>query len=261
MVFMGNPGTGKTTVARLIGQMYHSLGLLARGHLVEVARADLVAGFVGQTALKTLEKVQAALDGVLFIDEAYTLVQSSQDAFGNEALNTLVKAIEENSQGLLVIAAGYPKEMRQFLSVNPGLASRLPLQLSFQDFSVAELTSMFAVLAQQHGFHLSPDFEDHLSNVVVSHQMAEGNSFGNGRLVHSLFEQARRSLAGRVLPMLRETTLQQPDTDALAFISTFIPDDLGLKADNSIPDQDNRYFFLPSSLPAPASQVREAKAD
>jgi SpoVK/Ycf46/Vps4 family AAA+-type ATPase len=157
-VFAGNPGTGKTSVARLLGQLYRGLGLLRRGQCVEVSRADLVAGYVGQTALKTMARVKEALDGVLFIDEAYTLVKDGSD-FGQEAVDTLVKVMEDYRERLVVVVAGYPEKMAQFLESNPGLSSRFGAPVEFPDYTAGELGGILRGLAEAEGFVLPREVE------------------------------------------------------------------------------------------------------
>jgi SpoVK/Ycf46/Vps4 family AAA+-type ATPase len=199
MIFAGNPGTGKTTVARFVGRIYHALGLLKRGHVVEVARADLVAGYVGQTALKTMDRVKAAVDGVLFIDEAYSLVGNPTGDFGYEVIDTLVKAMEDYRGRLVVIAAGYPQEMEDFLSSNPGLRSRFSRPLEFPDYARDELGEILLQLAQRDAFTLTND----VLALVLDHldflRKADGPSFGNARTAQTLFEYMKDALAERVL--------------------------------------------------------------
>jgi SpoVK/Ycf46/Vps4 family AAA+-type ATPase len=252
MVFMGNPGTGKTTIARIMGRLYVSLGMLSQGHVVEVSRADLVAGYVGQTALKTLEKVQAAMEGVLFIDEAYSLVQGPDDRFGMEALNTLVKAINENNSRLLIILAGYPQEMRHFLSLNPGLASRLPLHMVFPDLTNDQLILVFKKIASEHGYQLGAGFDERFNIVLQNERITAGHTFGNGRLVRNLFERARRSLAIRVLPSLREVQHSEQSGEVMTRFNTLLPDDLALDEEKPSELQDGPYYFLPGDLTAPS---------
>lgn len=202
LVFTGNPGTGKTTVARLVGRIYASLGAVAKGHVVETDRAGLVAGFVGQTATKVTEVVTSALDGVLLIDEAYALTRSGGAAagsgdFGQEAVDTLVKLMEDHRDRLVVIVAGYPDEMAGFIDSNPGLSSRFPRTIHFPDYTTCELLSIASHQAEQAGYHFSPDglaaLEQHLEATP------RGRGFGNGRAVRNLFEATLATHAQRVV--------------------------------------------------------------
>ena len=198
-VFQGSPGTGKTTAARLVGQALRDLGLLRSGHLIEVSRADLVAGYVGQTALKTMDKVKAALDGVLFIDEAYALTGSAYGGdFGKEAVDTLVKAMEDYRERLVVIVAGYPELMDDFLRSNPGLASRFSKVIDFSDYEIEELQAILVGLASKEGYHLNDEVEKAVRTVLQGQKIQAGNRFGNGRAVRVLFEEMRSNLAERL---------------------------------------------------------------
>ena len=169
LVFTGNPGTGKTTVARIVGQIYANLGLLKSGHVVEVDRASLVAEHIGGTAPKTLSKIQEALDGVLFIDEAYTLAanKGSANDFGGEAIDTLLKAMEDHRSRLAVIVAGYTAPMRKFIDANPGLKSRFTRYVEFQDYAVAELQQILHASLTEHEFVISPDAGAKLTKIIT----------------------------------------------------------------------------------------------
>ena len=201
-VFVGNPGTGKTTVARSIAKVYHALGILKKGHLVETDRSGLVAEYVGQTAIKTNKLIDEALDGVLFIDEAYTLVNGSQNDYGHEAIATLLKRMEDDRSRLVVILAGYPDDMQRFMDSNPGLTSRFSRVIHFPDYTADELADLFRFYAKRNHYELSADVEKWLNNAIANSTKNRDRNFGNGRWVRNLFERALERQAIR----LAETT-------------------------------------------------------
>ena len=197
-VFTGNPGTGKTTVARILAGVYKNLGVLAKGHLVETDRSGLVAEYVGQTAVKTNKIIDSALDGVLFIDEAYTLVKGGKEDFGAEAIATLLKRMEDDRDRLIVILAGYTDEMRAFIESNPGLRSRFTRTIEFPDYTAEELEVIFLRLAERNPYRLTTNAMRALRARLAREIAAKDRTFGNGRFARNLFERAIERQATRL---------------------------------------------------------------
>ena len=199
LVFLGNPGTGKTTVARLLARLYHAIGVLPKGQLVEVDRSGLVAGFVGQTALKTQEVIQKAIGGVLFIDEAYALVnQDNGNDFGREAVEVLLKNMEDHRKDLVVIAAGYSQLMEKFIHSNPGLESRFNKYFYFEDYDGGQLFTIFQSMCSKNGYVLTPEGESLARRELMALYEARDENFGNARDVRNLFEQTVARQSDRV---------------------------------------------------------------
>lgn len=211
LVFTGNPGTGKTTVARIIAKIYKQIGVLSKGQLVEVDRSGLVAGYVGQTAIKTTEQIKKAMGGVLFIDEAYSLSQKD-DAFGQEAIDTILKAMEDNRKDLVVIVAGYTEPMKKFVESNPGLKSRFNKYIEFPDYSVDELEEIFYMNCQKYDYKVEDDVKHQIRALITSRKMGSIENFANAREIRNLFEEIITNQAKRV------STLESPTNDDMMTI-------------------------------------------
>lgn len=231
LVFSGNPGTGKTTVARILGKLYAKIGVLSKGQLVEVDRSGLVAGYVGQTAIKTQEKIKEAMGGVLFIDEAYSL-SKKDDTFGEEAIDTILKAMEDNRDDLAVIVAGYTEPMEKFINSNPGLKSRFNKYIEFPDYTVEELEAIFAQNCERYDYEIDDDVKQHIHHMITVRKFEKLENFANAREVRNMFEEIITNQARRVAEMeaptpddmkritiedLLDKTLEEPaEAEALA---------------------------------------------
>ena len=217
MVFLGNPGTGKTTVARLISGLYAAIGVLSKGQLIEVDRSGLVAGYVGQTALKTQEVIQSALGGVLFIDEAYSLASGGENDFGREAIETLLKAMEDHRDDLVVIVAGYTGPMEKFIHSNPGLESRFNRYFFFPDYDGNQLTEIFRIQCKKNSYTLTPEADEAALKMFTRLYEERDENFGNGRDVRNCFEDMVVRQSNRV------AALESPSKEDLMTVK---PEDL-----------------------------------
>lgn len=199
MIFKGNPGTGKTTIARIVAKLFQKMGVLAKGHLIEVERADLVGEYIGHTAQKTRDLVKKALGGVLFVDEAYSLARGGEKDFGKEAIDTLVKAMEDHKNQFVLILAGYPLEIENFLMTNPGLPSRFPIQIEFPDYTVDQLIQIAEMMAKERDYHLLPQALFKLREHLMQERGSVLYAFSNARYVRNVIERSIRFQAVRLL--------------------------------------------------------------
>lgn len=212
MIFKGNPGTGKTTVARILGKLFKEVGVLPKGHSVEVERADLVGEFIGHTAQKTREQIKKALGGILFIDEAYSLARGGEKDFGKEAIDALVKGMEDHRDNLILILAGYQDEMDWFIEANPGLRSRFPVHITFPDYNLRELLAIADLMLHQRQYVLTNGAREELRFLIEKERRRHEHS-GNARLVRNLIERAIRRQAVRLLN--RRDSLTRDDLMAI----------------------------------------------
>lgn len=246
LVFTGNPGTGKTTVARIIGRLYKQIGVLSQGQLVEVDRSGLVAGYVGQTALKTQEQIKKAMGGVLFIDEAYALAQKD-DAFGQEAIDTVLKAMEDHRDDLVVIVAGYTKPMEKFINSNPGLKSRFNKYFEFPDYTIDELEAIFNLNCKKYDYIVEEDAQKQIRARIVSRKMQRQDNFANAREVRNMFEDIITNQARRVAAM------ENPTHDDMMLITVMdLSDDIGDKTDSK---EIEKMEEAAKALPAPELEL------
>lgn len=210
MVFKGNPGTGKTTVARLMGQFFKEMGVLNKGHILEVERADLVGEYIGQTAKRTKEQIKKAMGGILFIDEAYSLARGGDKDFGKECIDCLVKSMEDHKDNLILILAGYKQEMEKFIDSNPGLRSRFPIHITFPDYTLQQLMDIAELMIKEREYILTPQAKEQM-RIMLQEKANKHRHSGNARMVRNLIERAMRLQAVRLLKIQSADLLGRKD--------------------------------------------------
>ena len=253
-VFAGNPGTGKTEVARLMGRIFKSLGVLSRGHVVEVSRSDLVAGYIGQTAIKTMDRCREALGGILFVDEAYTLFGKYENDFGHEALDTILKFMEDNRKKLCVIFAGYEDRMQELMEVNAGFDSRIKATISFKDYSREELTEILRFMARRSMLECTEEFVAE-SGALLDHLRGQkkGN-FGNAREVRKLLESADERRADRIGMLIENGVAPDSIQRNLLTVEDL---DLSYKQDDSREREEEPKALVPEYRRIPESTIKD----
>ena len=205
MIFKGNPGSGKTTVARILGKLLSGLGVLSNGQLIEAERADLVGEYIGHTAQKTRALIRKAMGGILFIDEAYSLGRGGNKDFGKEAIDVLVKGMEDYRNDFVLVLAGYHREMENFLRINPGLHSRFPIQITFPDYTISELMDIAVLMATERHYRFSPQAKQTLRVYLMEQFTHHAHNFSNARLVRNILEKAIRRQALRLSKLIEPT--------------------------------------------------------
>jgi stage V sporulation protein K len=229
MLFLGNPGTGKTTVAKLIGQLYHQMGLLSSGHTIETCRTKLVGEYIGETEKHIRQAIEEARGGVLFIDEAYTLITTKQETkdFGKEVIHALLTVLSEPNPDMIIILAGYEDKMQQMLRTNPGLQERFPLQFYFDDYNADELMEMAHRLLQKRNFQLTSEADKELYTLIVEATAQRDEYFGNGRWLHNLIEQG-------IIKCMAQRIMSQPSIPDNTFLFRTITQEDVVKAGNRL---------------------------